>query len=131
MSEKGNLLKFTIFGNRPKFGDLQLYPLAAARVALLQEKRNPLFIEGLKEGDELGPYPIQELLFVASKTGEELAFVPDDEWEQYVKAFGYDLEDEVLIEAWEYFEKETAAMNAAQAKPKKKKRARKVSRKKT
>ena len=121
MSEEKDVLRYTIFGDRPVIGDLELQPLTAGRVALLQEMGNPLFLEGLKEGDELGAFPMMEVLFVAIKSSRDLAEASEEgerEWRVAVREFGMDLDNEVLMDAWEVFEKEAASITGAQAKKK-------------
>jgi hypothetical protein len=123
MSKEKSSVSFTIFGDRPMVGDLQLFPLSAGRVVFLQERGNPLLLDGLAEDDYVPPAKVWELLFVATRTGAELAEVDeleDDEWKRVVKGFGYDLSDEVLSDCWELFERETKALLEAQAAPKKK-----------
>jgi hypothetical protein len=50
----------------------------------------------------------------------------EEEWKISVRAFGFDLEDETLMEFWEVVEAEQKAITQARAVPKKK-RARRVS----
>jgi hypothetical protein len=121
-------LVMTLFANRPKVGEYELHPLTAGRIALLEEKGNALFSGDLKEGETVESYDVFEAFLVSISSGEQLAELSQDEeeWKISVRAFGFDLEDETLMEFWEVVEAEQKAITQARAVPKKK-RARRVS----
>jgi hypothetical protein len=121
-------LVMTLFANRPKVGGYELHPLTAGRIALLEEKGNALFSGELKEGETVESYDVFEAFLVSISSGEQLAELSqdDEEWKISVRAFGFDLEDETLMEFWEVVEAEQKAITQARAVPKKK-RARRVS----
>jgi hypothetical protein len=121
-------LVMTLFANRPTVGEYQLHPLTAGRIALLEEKGNALFSGELKEGETVESYDVFEAFLVSISSGEQLAELSQDEeeWKISVRAFGFDLEDETLMEFWEVVEAEQKAITQARAVPKKK-RARRVS----
>jgi len=120
---KGNKnLVLTLFGNRPKVGEYELYPLTAGRIALLEEKGNALFSGSLKEGETVESFDVFEAFLVSISSGEELAELSqdDEEWKRSVRAFGFDLQDETLMQFWEVVEAEQKAISQARAVPKKK-----------
>lgn len=121
-------LVLTLFANRPKVGEYQLHPLTAGRIALLEEKGNALFSGSLKEGETVESYDVFEAFLVSVSSGEELAELSqdDEEWKLSVKAFGFDLDDETLMDFWGVVEAEQKAITEARAVPKKK-RARRAS----
>ena len=115
-------LVMTLFSNRPKVGEYELHPLTAGRIALLEEKGNALFSGDLKEGETVESYDVFEAFLVSISSGEQLAELSQDEeeWKISVRAFGFDLEDETLMEFWEVVEAEQKAITQARAVPKKK-----------
>jgi len=126
---KNKNLVLTLFSKRPKAGQYTLYPLTAGRIALLEDKGNQLFSGTLKEGDSVQSYDVFEAFMVSVSSGEELAelsILTEDEWKIATRAFGFDLEDQTLMEFWDVVENERKAISAARAVPKKK-RARRAS----
>jgi hypothetical protein len=126
---KNKNLVLTLFSKRPKVGDHTLYPLTAGRIALLEDKGNGLFAGALKEGDSVDSFDVFEAFMVSVSSGEELAelsILSDVEWKIATRAFGFDLEDQTLMEFWDVVEDERKAISAARAVPKKK-RARRAS----
>mgnify|MGYP001195330436 CR=1 FL=1 len=127
--QKNKNLVLTLFSKRPKVGEYTLYPLTAGRIALLEDKGNKLFA-GVKEGDSVDSYDVFEAFMVSVSSGEELAelsILSDEDWKIATRAFGFDLEDQTLMDFWDVVEAERKAISAARAVPKKK-RARRASR---
>lgn len=119
---KNPLLKFTLFAARPKVGKWTLYPLTGGRMAVLEERKNPLGM-GVQDGDEIDSFAVYEALLVLILDGEELAelsLLDDKEWKLKVRTWALDVPDEVLEEFWEFFNKELEAVTEAKTKPRKK-----------
>ena len=115
------LVKYTFFKKRLKVGSLQLYPLTAGRLIVLEQRGNPL--AGGGAGDEPDPFSLYEALLVASSDAHELAdlcMLDDDEWQRAVRAFGFDLPDEVINSFQEVIEAEMEAIQKSMTQPKKK-----------
>ena len=121
-----SLVQYTFFKARPKVGNLQLYPLSAGRLIVLEQKGNPL--AGASSGDEADPFALYEALLVASSDAETLAemcLLEDREWQLEVRKFGFDLEDECLNKFQQVIETEMDAIQKSMVVPKKKAVARK------
>lgn len=126
---KNKNLVLTLFSKRPKVGEYTLHPLTAGRIALLEDKGNKLFAGSLKEGDSVDSFDVFEAFMVSVSSGEELAelsILSEEEWKIATRAFGFDLEDQTLMDFWDVVEAERKAISAARAVPKKK-RARRAS----
>ena len=116
-------LVLKLISKRPKAGQYKLYPLTAGRIALLEDKGNKLFSGTLREGDSVESYDVFEAFMVSVSSGEELAelsILSEDEWKIATRAFGFDLEDQTLMEFWDVVENERKSISAARAVPKKK-----------
>jgi len=111
-----------LFGRRPKVGGMQLHPLTAGRLSVLEERGNPL-IGGMKKGDELAAERVYEVMMVAAMTGDELAELAleeEREWRVAVRKFSFGVSEEALEAFWELTEKEMEAIRKARAVPVKK-----------
>ena len=129
--KKRSLVAVTLFKDRPQVGGKKLYPLSGGRLAMLEERGNPLVGE-LSKGSEITSWQVLELLMVARMSRDELvevAMLPDEEWERGVKIFGIDVEEEDLSDFWEILEAEFEAIRKLMATPAKKKVPRKRARK--
>ena len=118
----GPLLKFTMFSHRPKVGDYRLRPLTGGRMAVLEERGNPL-ARGAEEGDEVDPFTVYECFFVATLDGEELAelsVLEDEAWKIKLRGWAMEVDDDLLNEFWEVFNGELEAAKGAQTKARKK-----------
>lgn len=116
-----SLVKYTFFDTRPKVGELQLYPLTAGRLIVLEQRGNPL--AGVGVDDEPDPFALYEALLVASMASEELAEMcqlEERDWKIEVNKFAFDLSDDVINSFQEVIEAEMDAIQSAQTKPKKK-----------
>ncbi|MGB0622190.1 MAG: hypothetical protein ACPGVZ_22265, partial [Myxococcota bacterium] len=74
-------------------------------------------------GDSVDSYDVFEAFMVSVSSGEELAelsILSDEEWKISTRAFGFDLEDQTLMDFWDVVEAERKAISAARAVPKKK-----------
>ena len=116
-----SLVNYTFFKKRPKVGNMQLYPLTAGRLIVLEQHGNPL--AGAGTGDEPDPFALYEALMVASSDAEQLAelcMLEDRDWQLEVRRFGFEIADECLNDFQEVIEVEMKAIQAAQVQPKKK-----------
>ena len=121
-----SLVNYTFFKKRPKVGGLQLYPLTAGRLIVLEQRGNPL--AGTVADGDADPFALYEALMVASSDAEALAemcMLENHEWDVEVRKFGFDLPDEDLNAFQAVIEAEMKAIQAAQVQPKKKRAARK------
>lgn len=120
--KKGAALKFTLFATRPKVGKFKLHPMTGGRMAVLEERGNPLAL-GAETGDEVDPFVVYEALLVAILDGEELAelsLLDADAWKLKVRKWSMDVEDEVLEGFWDVFNGELDAVKEVQTVPRKK-----------
>lgn len=118
-------LTITLFDDRPKVGGERLHPLTGGRIAMLEERGNPL-IGGVKEGATVSSWAVYEVLMVARLEDEDLVDVAmEDEtgWQRAVKGFALQVPDDELREFWQVLEAEIKAIEAAQVEVKKKPKA--------
>jgi len=116
----------TLFDSRPEVGGERLHPLTGGRVAILEERGNPL-VAGLKEGEVVQSWAVYETLMVAALEDEELLDVcvlDDAGWKREVRRYALGVEDGVLSEFWVILEAELRAIRAAQVETVKKKASR-------
>tara|TARA_R110002110_G_scaffold11801_12_gene56555 strand:+ start:135 stop:536 length:402 start_codon:yes stop_codon:yes gene_type:complete len=112
----------TMFSERPEVGGRRLEPLTGGRVAVLEERQNPL-VMGVKKGGEVSSWKVYEVLMVATMAAEDLAALAMEEgpgWDQAVKLFGIGVPDDELQEFWAVLEAEMEAIRKARVVPKKK-----------
>lgn len=105
------LIGHTFFNKKPKVGKYQLQAINAGRMAILEDKKNPL---ALGEAGVASPWAVHEAFFVAWQGSSELltySLEPDDEWERRVREFALDLADDDLNEFWEIFQAEVDEIN--------------------
>ena len=117
-----SLVNYTFFKARPKVGELQLYPLSAGRLIVLEQRGNPLAGSGTGD-DEPDPFALYEALLVASSDSGELAelcMLDEREWNVEVRKFGFDLPDDCINEFHAVIETEMDAIQKSMVVPKKK-----------
>lgn len=116
-----SLVDYTFFSKRPKVAGMQLYPLTAGRLIVLEQHGNPLAGSGT-DGDP-DPFALYEALMVAAcDSGElaELCMLDDHAWKVEVRRFGFEVADQALNEFQAVIEAEIEAIQASQVQPKKK-----------
>jgi hypothetical protein len=116
-----SLIEYTFFSKRPKISGVQLYPLTAGRLIVLEQRGNPL--AGAGTDDNPDPFALYEALMVASSDSEQLAemcLLDDHDWKKEVRKFGFDVPDVVLTDFQKVIEDEMDAIKQSQVKPKKK-----------
>ena len=116
-----SLVDYTFFSKRPKVSGMQLYPLTAGRLIVLEQHGNPLAGAGT-DGDS-DPFALYEALMVAScESGDlaELCLLEDHAWKVEVRKFGFEVADQALNEFQTVIEAEIEAIQASQVQPKKK-----------
>lgn len=118
-----SLMEYTFFSKRPQVGQYQLHPLSVGRLAVLEERGNPL-ATGDGGGQE-DRFSIQEALLVASSSGDDLAeWSLEDEpaWKLRVRRFAMDISNDDLNEFWEISMKELKAAQDSMVAPPEKSR---------
>ena len=116
-----SLVDYTFFSKRPKVNGIQLYPLTAGRLIVLEQRGNPL--AGAADGSDPDPFALYEALLVASSESEDLAemcMLDDHDWKVAVRKFGFDVPDSSLTDFQKVIEQEMEAIQASQVQPKKK-----------
>ena len=113
-----SLIDVTFFAGRPSVGAYKLNPLSAGRIAVLEERGNPLATgeEGAEKEDR---FAIYEAMMVAVMDGPELADLSMEaefEWQRAVRAFGIDCSNDDLNKFWQICEAEILAAGASQVK---------------
>lgn len=114
----------TLFDHRPEVGGVMLHPLSGGRIAILEERGNPLAM-GVAAGTEVASRSVYEVLMVARLGADELldlADLDDPGWRRAVRKFSLEVPDDELYEFWMILEAEMEAVRAAVAVPKKKRR---------
>jgi len=113
-------LALTLFDTRPLVGDKPLHPMTGGRIALLEERANPLVIGG-QPGAEISSWKLFEVLLVATSTDEELvelSFLEAGEWDRAVRRLGLATTTEELLAFSALLENELVAIQAATPKKK-------------
>lgn len=116
-----SLVDYTFFSKRPKVSGMQLYPLTAGRLIVLEQRGNPL--AGAATGEDPDPFALYEALLVASSDSENLAemcLLDDHDWKVAVRKFGFDVPDATLNDFQKVIEAEMDSIQASQVQPKKK-----------
>ena len=113
-----SLIDVTFFAGRPKVGAYKLNPLTAGRIAVLEERGNPL-ATGDEGAEKENRFAIYEAMMVAVMDGPELAELSMEaefEWQRAVRAFSMDCSNDDLNKFWQICEKEILAASGSQVK---------------
>ena len=112
-----------LFNSRPVVAGLELKPLTAGRVLVLEGRGHPLAV-GMKAGDVVTKAQMFELVLVASLDDRELAELhidgDDREWKIRAAELSMQFQTSDLERLWQIVEREVEEIEAAKAGPKKK-----------
>ena len=108
-----------LFYRRPQVGPYKLWPMAVGRLAILEEKKNPIVV-GAEAGQDVPSFAMLEIIMAAALDEDDLidrSLLSESEWNRSVKSFSMGITNEMLLDFNEIFAAEMKRIEAAKVEP--------------